>query len=1028
MNNSSLRLSVNIDLAKIDENGVSNSNYRVITLTDSTDYAALGVPLSQLKGYFIVTDPVGNIIHLGNFTSPDIVQNVDTSFDGVEIPLDAYNNPVNGTYKFQMFVQRTVGLSVTEFNTPVSEFTLCVNSCKNSTKAEIELNFDCSVSTATGYDRTKYKSNASVTRLLTMSPPVASKYVDGSTATDFVSSSDTVYSNALWTQLWQLLLRAVVTEVTLSGFATYTLVFSLEERKTGEAACAINLCGLYSCLDKKLLQLEKEGSRKGGISNNLAIADEFVQITMLFERLEVARQCGKYQAAQNAYNALKEHLSCDCGCGGDSGMPEYVYPLVSPPGNTTVVQGSTYIAVTSNTVGTTTTYTVALSSTLSNLIALIKTYDVESTDGSINVSTTTTGTSVLFDLTVDIPVVDTALGALIDSKCVGGDDITEIVQNLVDKACEGGLPPEAEPDSAVTIENTDVSVLVTANDFFTSNVVVTITTPPVNGTAVVEADGKTITYTPDEDWTGTDVLTYTITDAASQTSSATLTILVNPTPAANCELIEAQFIANISLQAGLLQLVLTNITQYLTNVPTSNDYVVAVRNSSDVVLETYNVSGNNTNVPQLFTIPDSPLSTWDNILITQTVVSENNVGDTCGASIVTNNYTIPNITNSIFAGVTVSCLGVTNADPDVAIMQALVNKACSALSAVSTENGISGNGTSGNKVRLGGTLNQNTTLDGDYILSENIKQKGLSRKSPTYQPNTPLLVINDVMTQSAIPSAGEGAQSDRSDFGVFFDNVTYDMNTREIAIINKYIIFLVGGDSSVLSNAFDNTSGDNVYSLINAFFSCQILPENVSFDTETMVNMFSDAIYSGLQLGTVNIDTYFHLFFRDSQQAGSTDFIRPTQTYAVYNEGADDDNVFYGDITYYGTLTNASDERSKDIVGDYKTALSAIKAIKVIKYKRKKGFGNTDKERVGVIAQQLEKILPEAIVTEDTPKSIKVKGTDAEGKPILEVDEVIKDFKSVDESVLLYTAINAIKELNTKVEKLEKELKELKKG
>lgn len=1010
MNNSSLRLSVNIDLAKIDENGVSNSNYRVITLTDSTDYPALGVLLTQLKGYFIVTDPVGNIIHLGNFTTPDIVQNVDTSFDGVEIPLDAYNNPVNGTYKFQMFVQRTVGLSVTEFNTPVSEFTLCVNSCKNSTKAEIELNFDCSVSTATGYDRTKYKSNASVTRLLTMSPPVASKYVDGTTATDFVSSSNTVFSNALWTQLWQLLLRAVVTEITISGFATYTLVFSLEERTTGEAACAINLCGLYNCLDKKLLQLEKEGSRKGGIANNLAIADEFVVITMLFERLEVARQCGKYQAAQNAYNALKEHLSCDCGC-GDSGMPEYVYPLVSPPGNTTVVQGSTYIAVTSNTVGTTTTYTVALSSTLANLIALIKTYDIESTDGSINVSPTTIGTSVSFDLTINTAVVNTLLGALIDSKCVGGTGLATIVQNLVNKACEGGLPPEAEPDSATTIENTDVSVLVTANDFFTSNVVVTITTAPVNGTAVVEADNKTITYTPNSGFTGTDVLTYTITDAASQTSSATLTILVNPTPAANCELITAQFIANISLQAGLLQLVLTNITQYLTNVPTSNDYVVAVRNSSDVVLETYNVSGNNTNVPQLFTIPDSPLSTWDNILITQTVVSENNVGDTCGASIVTNNYTIPNITNSIFAGVTVTCLGVTNADPDVTIMQALVNKACASLSAVSTVNGVSGNGTSGTPVKLGGTITENTTLDGAFDLALVLQLLDLKRKLTTYIAGKALFYVEDNLTQDAIPATGESSLSTQIRKAIFFDNVTYDFDVRNIQIVNTLAELTIGGDSAVLQNALNNASGQNIYTLINSFFGNKIDANNVSIDTESLVNIYSDGVFANAQLGTVNIDAYYHLYLRDTDAGSPGTYITPVLSYAIFQEGADDDSFFYGLVTFDQAIVVPSDERVKDVTGDFGKGLDAIKKLKVVTYKRKQGYGDSSEERVGIIAQQVEKVIPEAISTGKNPKY-----------------KDVEDFKTVNESALLYTAINAIKELNAKVEKLEKELKELKKG
>lgn len=51
------------------------------------------------------------------------------------------------------------------------------------------------------------------------------------------------------------------------------------------------------------------------------------------------------------------------------------------------------------------------------------------------------------------------------------------------------------------------------------------------------------------------------------------------------------------------------------------------------------------------------------------------------------------------------------------LITSLINYINSALSTVQTENGLSGVGSSGDKVRLGGTLNQNTTITGNYTVT-----------------------------------------------------------------------------------------------------------------------------------------------------------------------------------------------------------------------------------------------------------------------------------------------------------------------
>jgi Ca2+-binding RTX toxin-like protein len=89
--------------------------------------------------------------------------------------------------------------------------------------------------------------------------------------------------------------------------------------------------------------------------------------------------------------------------------------------------------------------------------------------------------------------------------------------------------PDANPDTATTPEDTAVTIPVLANDTDGNGQPLTISGTPTapNGTVTVNADG-TITYTPDEDFNGTDTITYTVTDPDGNTSTSTVTVTVTP--------------------------------------------------------------------------------------------------------------------------------------------------------------------------------------------------------------------------------------------------------------------------------------------------------------------------------------------------------------------------------------------------------------------------------------------------------------------------------------------------------------------
>ena len=126
-------------------------------------------------------------------------------------------------------------------------------------------------------------------------------------------------------------------------------------------------------------------------------------------------------------------------------------------------------------------------------------------------------------------------------------------------------------------------------------------------------------------------------------------------------------------------------------------------------------------------------------------------------------------------------------------------------------------------------------------------------------------------------------------------------------------------------------------------------------------------------------------------------------TYGIYQEGTDDKNVFYGEIEYHGALTNASDLRSKNKGEAFTKGLDIIEQINPVNFTKKEGFGQINVNHVGIIAQEIEEILPEAIKI---------------GKC-----QDIEDFRFYDQSVLLYTLLNAVKELSQKVNQLENAIK-----
>jgi hypothetical protein len=149
---------------------------------------------------------------------------------------------------------------------------------------------------------------------------------------------------------------------------------------------------------------------------------------------------------------------------------------------------------------------------------------------------------------------------------------------------------------------------------------------------------------------------------------------------------------------------------------------------------------------------------------------------------------------------------------------------------------------------------------------------------------------------------------------------------------------------------------------------------------------------------TGTVTDYYGIYQRDLSAGTYASNI--TNKYAIFQEGSTMLNSFSTAVVV------TSDERVKTNFEDYSTGLEAINKINVVKYHF---IGDEDGEkRVGVVAQQVEKHIPEAVHTEDN----QYYGID--------------DFRKLDTDTLVFALINAVKELSAQNSVLKERLDAIK--
>lgn len=104
----------------------------------------------------------------------------------------------------------------------------------------------------------------------------------------------------------------------------------------------------------------------------------------------------------------------------------------------------------------------------------------------------------------------------------------------------------------------------------------------------------------------------------------------------------------------------------------------------------------------------------------------------------------------------------------------------------------------------------------------------------------------------------------------------------------------------------------------------------------------------------------------------------------------------YGAIVTYNSLVNASDRRIKTDIEDYTPGLAEISQLRPKRFKYHKNYNRDESQNIGLIADDVEKVLPDMVGRDDHPE--------------------FKNLKTIRSSDFTYLLINSVQELKRQLD------------
>ena len=175
------------------------------------------------------------------------------------------------------------------------------------------------------------------------------------------------------------------------------------------------------------------------------------------------------------------------------------------------------------------------------------TLETGTSDAVVNLSSGTGTSTLKFNYTVEAGHSSSDLdyvsnnSLFLNSGTIKDASLNQANLTLANPASTGSLGANKDlviNNSPVAVDDTlkinEDSGLVTTNvisndtDLDGDSLILTLISTALNGTASINVDNKSVDYTPDNNWNGTEVITYTVSDGSLTDATGTLTIKVIP--------------------------------------------------------------------------------------------------------------------------------------------------------------------------------------------------------------------------------------------------------------------------------------------------------------------------------------------------------------------------------------------------------------------------------------------------------------------------------------------------------------------
>ena len=153
-----------------------------------------------------------------------------------------------------------------------------------------------------------------------------------------------------------------------------------------------------------------------------------------------------------------------------------------------------------------------------------------------------------------------------------------------------------------------------------------------------------------------------------------------------------------------------------------------------------------------------------------------------------------------------------------------------------------------------------------------------------------------------------------------------------------------------------------------------------------------------IQLGTSN-DGFFH--------DGGIKVITNNSVDFLFGDSGD----FHADADVVAYSTSVSDKKLKDNITTIEFGLDKIKNLRGVEFTWNDG-GREGQRDIGIIAQEIEKVIPEVVREKEMPL----------------MDKSGKKYKTIDYDKITAVLIEAVKEQQEQIDELKKQVKELKNG